>query len=672
MTATPHADPPGAIRRTPRRGRPPAPAGRHLDRPAAALPPGRIEGLDGLRALAVLAVLAYHLWPQAVPGGFVGVDIFFVISGFLITTLLLREIDASGSVDLGRFWVRRARRLLPALTVVVVVSIAAAWPAGSDLLVGVERQTLGALTFSTNWLDIAAGTDYFDQSVQPLFLTFWSLAVEEQFYLFWPPLVLAVAALRWRHLRSALVAATLAVVSALAMAVLVDPDRPTRVYYGTDTHAFGLMAGAAVAYAFAGAAPLLLHPAWQRTRRWLPFAGLFVFAVLVATLDSASSVTYRGGLVLASAAGVLMVAALPGPADLFTELMRLRPLAWVGERSYGLYLWHWPILLIVSELRSGADPAVDTDAPTATAVVALTLIATEISYRWIEAPIRANGYRSTLAAILDRLRRPIHAHGPRRSAPRLAAVATIVVVMMAVAGLATAPARTEVQAAVEDGQALIEAQTPPRRFTERDVAGGDTATDPPATPQPGEPASATDPVAGTIEPAWSPRRRLPPGDRMVGLGDSVMSGAAPALFRRFEGIYLDATPNLQWRDAPAMVGRLIDDGLLRPVVVLGFGTNAGLESRESIDALRATLDMIGPERRVVVVDVVGISYWVPSTNDTLRRIAADYPNVAVAAWNAETRADPGLLHDDRTHPDLDGIEVYADVIADTLRRLGPG
>lgn len=244
--------------------------------------------------------------------------------------------------------------------------------------------------------------------------------------------------------------------------------------------------------------------------------------------------------------------------------------------------------------------------------------------------------------------------------------------MMAVAGLATAPARTEVQAAVEDGQALIEAQTPPRRFTERNAAGGNTAADPSATPRRGEPASATDPVAGGIEPAWPPRRRLPPGDRMVGLGDSVMSGAAPALFRRFDGIYLDATPNLQWRDAPAMVDRLIDDGLLRPVVVLGFGTNAGLESRESIDALRATLDMIGPERRVVVVDVVGISYWVPSTNETLRRIAADYPNVVVAAWNAETRADPGLLHDDRTHPDLDGIEVYADVIADALRRLGPG
>jgi peptidoglycan/LPS O-acetylase OafA/YrhL len=678
MTATPHADPPAASPHTPRRDRSSGPQADGTEAQGV-LPPGRIEGLDGLRALAVLAVLAYHLWPQAIPGGFVGVDIFFVISGFLITTLLLRELDSSGRVDLRRFWVRRARRLLPALAVVVVAAIAAAWIAGGDLLVGIERQTLGALTFSTNWLDIAAGTDYFDQSSQPLFLTFWSLAVEEQFYLFWPPAVVAVAALRWHHLRSARVAAALAGVSALAMALLVDGSEPTRVYYGTDTHAFGLMAGVAVAFAFAGAAPLLAGPTWQRARRWLPFVGVFVFAALVAALDSASTVTYRGGLVLASVAGVLMVASLPGPPDLFTELMRLRPLAWVGERSYGLYLWHWPILLIVGELRTDADPTVDADALTAATVVLVTLVATEASYRWIEAPIRANGYRATAAGVLDRLRRPAHGHGrgpgPILAWPRVAAVAGIAVLFMAAAGLATAPARTEVETAVEEGQALIEAQTPPRRFDEPGAGTG-----PEAVPRPGDPAPAdggptpgTEPArGGSTEPAWSPKRRLPPGSRMVGLGDSVMSGAAPALFRRFDGIYLDATPNLQWRDAPAMVERLVREGSMRPVVVLGFGTNAGLESRESIDALRATLEAIGPERRVVLVDVVGISYWVPSTNEKLREIAAEHPNVVVAGWNAVTRNDPGLLHDDRTHPNIDGIEAYADVVADALRRLGPG
>ncbi len=676
MTATRHDDEATTPRRR-ARSTYPQPTVEYPTKPASALPPGKIEGLDGLRALAVLAVFAYHLWPQAVPGGFIGVDVFFVISGFLITSLLIRELDASGGIDLTRFWIRRARRLLPALAVVIVVSIAAAWLVGGDLLVGIERQTLGAVTFSTNWLDIAAGTDYFDQSTQPLFLTFWSLAVEEQFYLFWPLVVLGIATLGWTHARSTRVTLWLAVASALAMALLVDGSEPTRVYYGTDTHAFGLMLGVAVAYAFAGAAPLLVSQRWQRLRLVLPYVGIAVFAVLVAWLDSSSVFTYRGGLVLASVAGLLLVACLPGPPSTYTELMRLRPLEWVGERSYGLYLWHWPVLLIVTELRGSGSPEVDASASTAIIVVAVTLALTEMSYQWIEAPIRANGYQATVSAVGARLR------GSGQVWPRLVAVGAVVVVAMAATGLASAPEQSEVQVAVEEGQALIESQAAPTFFDAEGATRSAPATtdDTPPAATAGEtapdetigdtPPAATGNEASPAAPAWSPQRDLPPGTRMVGLGDSVMSGAAPALFSRFDGIYLEATPNLQWRDAPGMVDRLLRDGVMRPVVVLSFGTNAGLESQESIDALRATLDTLGPERRVVLVDVVGISFWVPSTNQTLRSIAAEYPNAIVADWNTATANNPGLLHDDRTHPNMAGIEVYTDVVSSALRQLGP-
>ncbi|MFH5822161.1 acyltransferase family protein [Georgenia sp. AZ-5] len=212
---------------------------------------GRIEGLDGLRALAVAAVLVYHLRPASLPGGFLGVDVFFVVSGFLITTLLLREIATRGRIDLARFWLRRARRLLPPLLAVVVLSVPLAWLASTDLLVGIGRQVLGAVTFSSNWLEIGAGSSYFDATAPQLFVNFWSLAVEEQFYLLWPAAVAALVAAAGGRRRTR-VALVLAAVSAAFMAVLHTPgEDATRVYYGTDTHLFGLMIGAALAFAFA-------------------------------------------------------------------------------------------------------------------------------------------------------------------------------------------------------------------------------------------------------------------------------------------------------------------------------------------------------------------------------------------------------------------------------------
>jgi lysophospholipase L1-like esterase len=158
---------------------------------------------------------------------------------------------------------------------------------------------------------------------------------------------------------------------------------------------------------------------------------------------------------------------------------------------------------------------------------------------------------------------------------------------------------------------------------------------------------------------------------MVAFGDSILSGAAPAVYERFPGIVVDAEPIRQWRDAPAVVQQALDAGTLRAVVVLSFGTNAGLESAESQQALRTVLDRIGPARRVVLVNTVGVSEWVPSSNAALAEISAGYPNTLVMDWHSTVAADPGLLHSDRTHANFDGIQVYAEQVARTLEQLGP-
>uniref|UniRef100_UPI00197C3ED3 acyltransferase family protein n=1 Tax=Microbacterium sp. CPCC 204701 TaxID=2493084 RepID=UPI00197C3ED3 len=222
-------------------------------------PPARLHGLDGLRAIAVTLVVVYHLFPPALlPGGFIGVDVFFVISGFLITSLLLREHDATGRIRLGRFWVRRARRLLPALVAVVAVCSTLAWVVGGDVLVRLGAQIAGVATFSYNWLSIAGGGGYFAAATPELFRNFWSLAVEEQFYVLWPLVLPLVLFLPRAWLRIA-VAMVFAAASAIWMgAVISRGDDLTRAYFGTDTHAFGLLLGVALAFLLA---PLFTRPA---------------------------------------------------------------------------------------------------------------------------------------------------------------------------------------------------------------------------------------------------------------------------------------------------------------------------------------------------------------------------------------------------------------------------
>ncbi|RHA44444.1 acyltransferase, partial [Cellulomonas rhizosphaerae] len=567
---------------------------------------GRIPGLDGLRALAVAAVIAYHLFPDQLPGGFLGVDVFFVVSGFLITTLLLREVRDGGRLQLARFWVRRARRLVPALVVVVAVSIPAAALADRDLLVGIGRQVLGALTFSTNWLAIGAGASYFDSTQPELFQTFWSLAIEEQFYLLWPLLLAVVLAVcrTWR-VRARLALAG-AVASALLMAVRYQPgDDPTRVYYGTDTHAFGLLLGAAAAFAWAGRDELLP----RRAVRWAGPVALGGLGVLVLVMGADEAIAYRGGIFVASLLAVVAVVACTRvePSG-YVRALEVRPFAWVGERSYGLYLWHWPVILVVAAL-AGDGPGSSSWWRTALLALAITVVLSWASYRWVETPVRRLGFAETGRRVRVALA------GPGR-VPRVVAGIAAVVVLAAGVVVVTAPSQSRAQEAVEAAQEQIDAQNakPP--------------TKPAPTQAPGEPVT---------------------GDQVVAFGDSVLSAAAPTLYDAFPGIRIDAKPIRKWIDAAPIIEKSAADGRLRPVVVLNFGTNGGFQFEGSEAAFEDILDAIGPDRDVVVVTINGISHWVPDANAELERLAAKHSNVTVADWRTYAADHTGILHADRTH-----------------------
>jgi peptidoglycan/LPS O-acetylase OafA/YrhL len=348
-----------------------------------------MPGLDGLRALAVLAVIAYHLGLGWAPGGMLGVSVFFTLSGYLITDLLLGQHEMIGRLQLADFWLRRARRLLPALF--VMLAVVAAWVTllDRDQLPAIRGAVASSAAYVGNWWLIAQHSSYFAQFAPPMPLGhLWSLAVEEQFYLIWPWLLLL--GLRWargrRHARTRLAEATLllAAVSAVAMALLYRPGYdPTRIYDGTDTRAFAVLIGAALAFVWPSRH---LGRDVTETARWIldgiGMTGLAIIAVLIWRTGQYSPFLYRGGMVLLSVGTALTVGAAASPASRLGVLLGIRPLRWVGVRSYGIYLWHYPIIVLTTP-ANGRDSL----ARGAWQVAAAFGVAA-LSWRFIEEPVR--------------------------------------------------------------------------------------------------------------------------------------------------------------------------------------------------------------------------------------------------------------------------------------------
>ncbi len=348
-----------------------------------------VPGLDGLRALAVLAVIAYHVNAGWAQGGLLGVGIFFTLSGYLITDLLMAHYAAAGKLQLISFWQRRARRLLPALF--VMLAVVAAWVAllQRAQLPALRGGMAAAAGYVSNWWLIAQNSSYFARFGPPSPLGhLWSLAVEEQFYLIWPWLVLLGIYLTRRQADSRrwLVGGSLvlAVVSAALMVLLYHPGfDPTRVYDGTDTRAFALLVGAALAFA----RPSRQLPARPSRRSRLVTdstgaAGLVVIALLIWRTGQYSAFLYRGGMVLLSVATAAVVLATVSPAGRIGQLLGWRPLRWLGVRSYGIYLWHYPIIVLTTP-ANGAE----TGRRAVLQITASVLVAA-LSWRFVEEPIR--------------------------------------------------------------------------------------------------------------------------------------------------------------------------------------------------------------------------------------------------------------------------------------------
>jgi peptidoglycan/LPS O-acetylase OafA/YrhL len=618
-----------------------------------------VPALDGLRALSVLAVIAYHADLTSVRGGFLGVEVFFVVSGYLISALLLTEQREAGTISLPHFWLRRARRLLPALFAVLIVTLLATVMLAPEALEQTLSDSLAALLYASNWWQVIHHHSYF-MAVQrpPLLLHLWSLAVEEQFYLFWPLVIALLGRAGQRWLSP--IALALALDSALWMAWLYDPALdPTRVYVGTDCRLSGLLLGAALA--LVTRAPLSPAKAASSLARAsleiISSVGLGGLVWACCTLTSDEALLFRGGLVLVDIATCALIVGLVSRTFL-ARCFATPPLVWLGRRSYGLYLWHWPVFALTRP-----DQDLTLSGPHLLLLrLALTFALTELCYRFLELPAR----RGELARQFARLRAR-----PLLLSVWVAMIAAAVVGVVCVAGSRSAAAHLQSSLASPSAEAQSAAA--------RQVAASTNDE------APGTALSSNVGRGVALDPDWPKTITL--------LSDSVTLAVSKSLPLAFPGWKVEVLGR------PAlMVKQVVPEFLnARPVgsvVVIGLAYNSLFEKDRrnyrrwteiwdrSAERLLADLKACGAKKLVWVtlrepsaelVTETGrdqyreYAWFFPYVNERIRALAARHPELALADWQAVSNV-PDITKD-LIHLNPAGVTLMTSTIS--LAVLGP-
>ena len=612
---------------------------------------GYLPGLDGVRAIAIIGVLLYHAEIGWLSGGFLGVDVFFVLSGFLITSLILEEFERSGRVDFPRFYLGRARRLLPALGLMLIVVGLVVAIFYRDAARTFLTDAIASVFYVNNWWYVFADQSYFAFIGRPPLLKhLWSLSVEEQFYLLWPAVVFLLVR-RWRRRAVLVTALVLAAASTVVMILLSRASGfpeyadPSRVYFGTDAHAMGLLIGAALACVW--------RPGRLRTditaggRAIITTAGFAALAVVlgffVFTQEFTPFLYQGGGFTILACAVAVLIAAASHPAVRFGSSLGGQPMRYLGQRSYGLYLWHWPVYMVT---RPGLDLALD-GAALLGLRLAITIGIAELSFRFVEMPIR----RGALARW--RARRTSATAGRRRRSNAvavLATVASIAVVAGVIAGLASAPRSDTATGVAPDVAAAIGIT---------DGGPTDVTLDDDA-PQPTPSGSPSDlPQAGATTPGTSPEPTPVRDNGPVSLfGDSVMLGARKSVQQAIPGARVDAAVS---RMPGAFVGplkRAHARHRLAPIVVIHPATNGVLP--ESM--LREMLTMLSDVPRVVVVNAKAPRVWQDPNNEIIDNVVPDFPNAVIADWHAASQGHREYFVSDGIHLTATGGRAFAELI----------
>jgi peptidoglycan/LPS O-acetylase OafA/YrhL len=577
-----------------------------------------IPAIDGLRAIAVIAVILYHLGISWIPGGFLGVDLFFVISGYVITRLLLDSIQERGGLDLRSFYMARIRRLLPPLVFMIVVT---------SIVVGIwapdtTKKFLTDAPFSLfggmNWWLVFNQQDYFESSGRPPLLQHtWSLAVEAQFYLLWPLILLVVLKYLGKRLISvaALIIAALSGITLMLVSLQIDASNTSKVshvYFGTDTHSIGLFLGAALAVSW-----IPQNFNLQVTRRAQDFIdgiGVFGFIGILATfalIDESKPTLYRIAFPLAGIFGTAILISIVHPASRFAPLLRNKVLLWIGERSYAIYLWHWVIFQI-------SRPQVDLDGENWALFslrILLVLAMADISLRLVELPIRSGAVAYWFGGLKYRTK------AVRRKQKLTVALSISILVITSASVSVNAIVRVD-----RENQELMQILK-----------------------------DADKPIITPVEDSANPGLWV--------TGDSVILGIRHILEMTHPIALINARVG---RQAPELLEVMLRDGplVLDSPVVFNIGNNNALTRTQVI----AIFEAVKTAPQIIAVNTAVPRPWRDANNELINEIAAAYPNTVVVRWDQISEGHPEYFAPDGVHLVPAGARAYVAAITNNLEK----
>ena len=576
-----------------------------------------IHSVDGLRAVAVIAVLLYHLGIDWIPGGFLGVDLFFVISGYVITGLILDSIARSGTLDLRAFYLSRIRRLVPALVAMIVFT---------TLFIGVYapetvRRFLAdipyVLTGSMNWALVSRQQDYFEAIGRPPLLQHtWSLAVEAQFYLIWPLVLLFI--LRYFGKKNipfaALAIAIASGITLFAYSIRIDTQESaiSHVYFGTDTHSIGLFLGSALAVSWQP--QNLSREITKRAQDFVDMIGVIGLLGLLSTflfINESDPTLYRIAFPLSALFGCATLISVVHPASRFAPILSTRPLIWIGERSYGIYLWHW----IVFQLTRPSIDLVGDDWALYALRVLIVFALADISLRYIEIHVRRGYFELWFRGMKYRTKTV-------RLRQQLSTVAAVVVTIAATSLISiNAIERADRIAAAEKASTENANETPDQVITSSETPG-----------------------------LWV-------------TGDSVILGIRNVL-AQYERIEL----------INARVGRQIGELIQvaktdqqfvgKSPVVLNLGNNNRLVEKDVVELM----EIVKNQPRIIVVNTAVPRSWKESNNQLIQNVVSRYPNTTIIDWATISENHPEYFATDGVHLNPPGVNAYVSAIREVLNR----